>query len=279
LDEFDEYLFLVTHEPAVDPDTRELQRPEIDFFLGKNYLVTIHKHTSSAIEKTIHRCNTELLHHQALMYQKGTIKSAIKDNMMFRNSDFVLHAILDSIVDSYFLLVDRWDEDITDLEERVLSPQPNGQVLNEILTIKRQLSAFRRTLAPQRDVLARLVHSDNKAISKFSHAYFRDVYDHLIRVNEILDAHRDMMGNILDAYYSMLSHQINENSQKINVIMQRLTIITTIFMPLSFISGVYGMNFRIMPERDWEYGYYMALGFMGFVGGSMYYVFRKKKWF
>ncbi len=279
LDLFDEYLFLVTHEPEIDRDTFELKRPEIDFFLGKNYLVSIHQHTSPAIEKTIHRCNTELLHHQALMYQKGAIKTAIKDNTMFRNSDFVLHAILDSIVDSYIPLVDRWDDQITDLEERVLFPQSSRDVLNEILTIKRQLSVFRRTLAPQRDVMARLIHSDNKAISKFSQAYFRDVYDHLMRVNEVLDAHRDMMGNLLDAYYSVLSHQINENSQKINVIMQRLTIITTIFMPLSFIAGVYGMNFEFMPELKWHLGYFMALAIMGFVGGGMYFLFRKRKWF
>ena len=127
--------------------------------------------------------------------------------------------------------------------------------------------------------MARLIHSDNKAVSKFSLAYFRDVYDHLVRVSEVLDAHRDTMGNLLDAYYSVLSHQINENSHKINIIIQRLTIITTIFMPLSFIAGVYGMNFEVMPELKWSFGYYMALGIMGLVGGGMFFLFRKKSWF
>lgn len=278
LDEFDAYIFLVTHEPSIDPDTHELQRPEIDFFLGKNYLVSVHHHHSKAIEKAMHRCDAQLLHHQSAQYEKPLLKAALKDNTMFRNSDLVMHAILDSIVDNYFPLIDRWDDTIERIEDRVLDNQASRDVLQEILTIKRQLSGFRRIVTPQRDVMAKLIHTENKGISKSSNAYFRDVYDHLIRVTEMLDGHRDTMGNVLDAYYSVLSHQINENSQVINFIMQRLTIITTIFMPLSFIAGVYGMNFKYMPELDWPHGYYVVVFIMIATALFMLLFFRKKKW-
>jgi len=279
IDEFDEYVFAVMHEPLIHGTSRQFDRPEIDFFLGKNFLISVHHHQSPAVQKNMSRCQSELLYHQALKYEKGATKTAIKDNTMFKNSDFVLHSILDSIVDSYFPMIDTWDETIAEIEDRVLSAKPERSVLNEILTVKRQISVFRRILSPQRDVISRLIHSDNKAISKSSQIYFRDVYDHLIRANEMLDFQRDTMSNVLDAYYSVLSHQINEYSHRVNLIMQRLTIITTIFMPLTFIAGVYGMNFQNMPELKWEDGYYFALALMSAVALVMYYFFRRKDWF
>jgi magnesium transporter len=278
LDEFDEYIFLVTHEPEINLQTNELHRPELDFFLGKNYLVSVHHHQSAAVEKAIHRCDAQLLFHQSSQYEKTSLKSALKDNTMFRNSDLILHAILDHIVDSYFPLIDRWDDTIESAEDRVMASVPEKNILQEILAIKRQLSAFRRLITPQRDIMARLIHSESKALSKASNPYFRDVYDHLIRVTEMLDGHRDAMGNVLEAYYSVLSYQINENSQVINFIMQRLTIITTIFMPLSFIASVYGMNFENMPEKNWTYGYYAVLIIMTITAALMILFFRKKKW-
>lgn len=280
LDEFDEYIFLVTHEPRMHSKTNEIERPEIDFFLGKNYLVSVHHEPSPAIAKSIHRCETQLLYHQAALYEKGSRgRTAIKDNFMFKNSDFILHTILDHIVDDYFPLVEKWEDDIDHLEEHVLSVRAERSVLNEILKLKRQLAGFRRTVSPQRDVLSRLIHLQHPAMSKASVVYFRDIFDHLIRVNELIDTYRDTMSNVLDAYYSVLSHQINENSHIVNIIMKRLTIITTIFMPLTFIAGIYGMNFHNMPEIRWEYGYYYALGLMGALALSMFYFFRKKFWF
>ena len=278
LEEFDEYIFLVTHEPSIDPESHQLVRPEISFFLGKNYIVSVHHHQSKTVEKTMHRCDAQLLYHQSAQYEKPALKAAMKDNTMFRNSDLILHAILDNIVDNYFPLIDNWDDTIENIEDRVLSNIADRNVLQEILTTKRQLSAFRRIVTPQRDVMAKLIHSENKGISKSSNAYFRDVYDHMIRVTEMLDGHRDTMGNVLEAYYSVLSHQINENSQVINFIMQRLTIITTIFMPLSFIAGVYGMNFENMPELKWPHGYYDILLIMAITAVLMMLFFRKKKW-
>lgn len=280
LDEFDEYLFLVTHEPTLNQATGELSRPEIDFFLGKNYLVSVHHHASAAIEKNKNRCQSQLYFHQSWKYKKGAkSKSAVVDNIMFRNSDFILHSILDMIVDNYFPLADHIDQHIDELEERILSGNSSRSDLNQIILIRRQLAAFRRTTSPQRDVIGRLIHSGNPAISPTSQIYFRDIYDHLIRVNEAIESHRDMIGGIFDAYYSILSNQLNENSLRVNAVMQRLTIITTIFMPLSFIAGVYGMNFENMPELKWQYGYLFSIMLMIFVTLTMYLFFRIKKWF
>lgn len=280
IDEFDDYIFLVTHEPHLVADTGELEKPEIDFFLGKNYLVSVHHHVSPAIDKTVQRCNAQLLYHQASIYTKGARnRTAIRDNVMFRNSDFILHAILDVVVDHYMPIVDAWDAEIDHVENRVLASTTDSPVLQDILRIKRRLASFRRVVSPQRDILSRMLHSESRALSKMSHFYFRDVHDHLIRVNEIIESHRDTMTSLLEAYYSVLSNQMNLNSNKMNFVMQRLTIITTIFMPLSFIAGVYGMNFVNMPELQWTYGYYFALGLMIMVAGYLYLFFREKRWF
>lgn len=280
IDEFEEYLFLVMHEPTFVMADLDVTRPEIDFFLGRNYLVSVHHHTSPAVEHTIQRCNAQLLHHQASVYEKPSRRSsAVKDNMMFRNSDFVLHAILDRLVDAYLPLADEWDDQIGSLEARVLTSVGDATILGAILNMKRRLSSFRRIVSPQRDVLSRLLHSEHTALSKTSLMYFRDVYDHLIRVNELVDSQRDAVASVLDAYYSVLSHQMNVNSNRINFVMQRLTIITTIFMPLSFIAGVYGMNFEEMPGIHAPYGYYVTVGLMLAVSLGLVFFFKKKGWF
>jgi magnesium transporter len=286
IDEFDSYLFIIVNEPVYDKENNELIRDEIDFFLGKNFLVSVHKTPNEAITKVKNRCQTELILHQAVRYQRGgRLRSVVKDNMMFRNSDFILHAILDTMVDSCFPMVDHWDDQIDDMEEKMFGTGGDQEVLTQVLIIKRQLTQFRRIIAPQRDILARIIHINNKAISKISQVYFRDIFDHLIRLNETIDSHRDAVSGIVESYYSYQTHQMTESSNRINVVMQRLTIITTIFMPLSFIAGVYGMNFDTsasswnMPELKWIFGYPFALGIMAGVALFMYFFFRKRKWF
>lgn len=270
LDEFDDYLFLVTHEPWAEEAERVRQRPEIDFFLGKNYLISFHYHASRAVEKIRARCMAEI---------KPTSPTERHSGLrLFRNSDFILQAILDVIVEEYFPMLDRWEERIIEMEDRVLSSNGNRPNIRELIHMKRELSSIRRIVSPQRDVLAKLIHSSNPVISKHSRFYFQDVYDHVIRAYEIMDGHRDAMHNVLEAFYSLLSAQMNENSNRINFIMQRLTIITTIFMPLSFIAGVYGMNFKYMPEIQWPYGYAAVIALMTVIFGSMIVFFRRQKW-
>ncbi|MBL7996279.1 magnesium/cobalt transporter CorA [bacterium] len=278
LDVFDDYLFLVTHEPEMRNDGGIPERPEIDFFLGRNFLVSWHHHPSRAVEKIKLSCHAESVSHHSGKYRSKSAKPK-HDMAMFHNSDFILQAILDNIVDNFFPVIDALDDHIDEVEERVLSANANRTVLNEIILIKRQLAAFRRIISPQRDVISKLIHTTHPAVSKSSVFYFRDIYDHLIRVTEAIDSHRDAMSNILEAYYSIVSHQMNENSNKINFIMQRLTIITTIFMPLTFIAGVYGMNFDNMPERKWTYAYFVVLSVMLAITLLMIYFFRKRKWF
>ncbi len=271
LNEFDDYLFLVTHEPRLDETTLLTDRPEIDFFLGKNYLVSFHYHKSTAIEKLQQRCSVETKLGDPMNGKPSHLSA-------FRNSDFVLQSLLDGIVDDYFPMLDRWEQRITEMEDRILESYVDRPTIGELIHMKRELGAIRRLIAPQRDVLSRLIHSSNPAISKHSRFYFQDVHDHVIRAYEIMDTHRDAMHNVLEAYYSLLSTQMNENSNRINFVMQRLTIITTIFMPLSFIAGLYGMNFAHMPELHWTYGYVAVLGFMALIVTVMLVFFRRQRW-
>jgi magnesium transporter len=272
LDEFDDYLFLVTHEAVLNPNAAIQERPEIDFFLGKNYLVSFHYHPSRAVVTVRSRCLAEA-------DSSSTRVSAHASSLrLFRNSDFILQAVLDAIVEEYFPLLDRWEERITQMEDRIITVDGERPTVGELIRMKRELGAIRRLISPQRDVLSKLIHSDNPAISKHSRFYFQDVYDHVIRAYEIMDGHRDAMHNVLEAHYALLSAQMNENSNRINFVMQRLTIITTIFMPLSFIAGIYGMNFKHMPELGWPFGYFAVLGLMGAILLGMLAFFRRQKW-
>ncbi len=270
LDEFESYLFLVTHEPHLEEGQFSADRPELDFFLGSNYLVSFHFHDSAAIHAIQERCRA-----QAHLLDSSRNLPHVN---MFRNSDFVLQGILDALVDSYFPVLEMWEDKMTQLEDRMLGTAESRPSIHEIMHVKRELSAVRRLISPQRDVIARLVHSEHPALSQHSRFYFQDVYDHVIRAFEIMDGHRDAMHNVLEAYYSLQSSQMNESTNRMNFIMQRLTIITTIFMPLSFLAGIYGMNFPNMPEMGWAWAYYAVLAIMGGTAIGMLVFFRRQKW-
>ncbi len=280
IDEFESYLFIILNEPIFDEASQELVREELDFFLGKNFLVSVHKGHNQTIEKIMKRFQSDLVLHQSLKYQKGqSAKAMLKENLIFRNSDFIFHAILDKMIDQCFPVVDRWDDLLDVIEESMFSAKDPKSLLTQLMSIKRQLTQLRRLMGSHRDILSSLIHTNNQTVSKMSRMFFRDIYDHTMRLNEFIDSHRDSVTNILETYYSFQSHLMNENSQRINLIMQRLTIITTIFMPLSFIAGVYGMNFTVLPEKDWEYGYPSVLLLMVGVALFMYFFFKKRKWF
>lgn len=280
IDEFDSYIFIILNEPIFDDQKQEVIQNELDFFLGKNYLVSVHKGPNQTIEKIKKRMQTDLVVHQSMKFQRGqAARAMLKENLIFRNSDFIFHAVFDTMIDQCFPIVDRWDDMLDVIEESMLSVNDPKMLLNQLMSIKRQLTQLRRLMGPHRDIISRLIHTNNQAVSKMSLMFFRDIYDHTIRLNEFIDSHRDSVTNILETYYSYQSHLMNENSQRINLIMQRLTIITTIFMPLSFIAGVYGMNFTVLPEKDWEYGYPAVLLLMAGVASFMYFFFKKRKWF
>jgi magnesium transporter len=188
---------------------------------------------------------------------------------------YLAHAMLDRAVDRYLPIIDDLDRELDDLEHDVLrkAGTPKGPpVLRRILRFKRTLQDLRRMAIHQREVLLRLARAEFDEIPREFTPFFRDVYDHFLRINDLVEAYRDLVTSSLEAYLSVQSNRMNE-------IMKTLTLISTVMLPLTFIAGVYGMNFKHMPELDWVLGYPFALGLMATVALGILWFFRRKGWF
>jgi magnesium transporter len=219
LEEYGSYLFLVVHGFAVDPDggVRPL---ELHAFLGQRYLVTVHAEPMPALETIWQRV-------------------AVDPGLGRRGADFIYYLVVDDIVDQNFVHLDAISDTLDDIEEAVLS-RAERRDLASIFALKRKLVTMRRVLSPQRDVFALLAKRGDARISERTSFYFRDVYDHLTRIYESIDTGRDLLGNALDAYLSMVAQRTND-------IVKRLTIFTVVFMPLTFLTGFFGQNFDALP--------------------------------
>ena len=258
IDVFEDYIFIVLHSVSVDFEKLFFKKRELDFFLGKNFLITLHSHDSPSIERL----------HEKLENIKGTGKTA----------DFLMYEIIDYFVDLYFPLIDHLEDYVEEMEAAIISQKPPKNVLKEIMRVKREVIHLKKSIAPQRDVINKLARRDFPYIHPLTGIYFRDVYDHIMRIHTELETERDLINTAFEAHMSVLSNQMMLISNRMNQVMQKLTIIATIFMPLTFITGIYGMNFQNMPELYWKYGYYIILGIMFFVGIIMYVFFRRKRW-
>lgn len=258
LDVFDDHIFIVFHTSPTDFKKVHFTRKELEIFLGKNYLVTVHNQKAPSVE---------------YLFQK-----IIKNKKVGAKApDFLMYQIIDHVVDTYFPLLDHWEDYIEELEANIISHKASRNMLKEIMRIKGEVLHLRKSIGPQRDVVNRLARRDFPYIHATTSIYFRDVYDHVMRVYTELETQRDLINNAFEAHMSVLSNQMTETSNKMNQVMQKLSIVATIFMPLTFIAGVYGMNFRYMPEIYWPFGYYLILGVMGAIAVIMYFFFRKKK--
>lgn len=185
-------------------------------------------------------------------------------------ADYLAYSLIDSIVDNYFVLLENLGEKIEDLEEDLVDA-PTPDVLQRIYKMRREMIRIRRSVWPLRETIGALQRSDSPIIGEQTRLYLRDLYDHTVQVIESVETYREMLSGMLDIYLSSTSNRMNE-------IMKVLTIIATIFIPLTFIAGVYGMNFKFMPELEWKWGYLGVLIFMGVVAGIEIYFFRKKNW-
>ncbi len=259
VDDFDDYLYVIIHGiGAAKKDKLELV--EIDIVIGQNWLLT-HDHAGLVTDDI----GTELDHSPRLL-QKGVA--------------WLAHAVLDRAVDRYLPVIDQLDAEIEALEDDVLSKagtKAGKNVLARILGFKRTLQELRRMAIHQREILLRLSRGDFGEIPPDAIPFFRDVYDHFLRINDIAEGYRDLVTSSLDAYLSVQSNRMNE-------VMKTLTLMSTIMLPLTFIAGVYGMNFKTevskynMPELDWIYGYPFALGLMVVVAVAIFWWFRHKGW-
>ncbi|MEK6655676.1 MAG: magnesium/cobalt transporter CorA, partial [Thermodesulfobacteriota bacterium] len=197
-----------------------------------------------------------------LRNEKGRLRKA--------GADYLAHALLDAIVDSYFVILDKFGEKIENLEDALIG-RPSPETLRAIQALKREMLLLRKSVWPLREMIGGLARSDSPLIHAPSVIYFRDVYDHAVQVIDTIETYRDMLSGMLDIYLSSISNRMNE-------IMKVLTIIATVFMPLTFLAGVYGMNFKYMPELEKPWGYFALWGVMIVIAVFMLIYFRRKKW-
>ena len=254
LDDYGSYLFLVFHTIKLGDKPMDLDTFEVDVFLGPNYLITRH----DDVRPTIEQCWQHDFHASA---------------GLARGPAFLLYQLLDKQIDGYIPIVDQFEEQLEVLGDQLFRNSSGERAiqLNDILTAKSSALRLRRILIPQRELLNRLATSDYTVVPSDMRIYFRDVYDHLFRLSDLADGMRDLSGSTIETHLALVNNKMNE-------IVKLLTMISTIFIPLSFIAGVYGMNFDFMPELHWRYGYLMVWIIFLAVGGSLLYWFRSKKW-
>ncbi len=247
---FDEHIFIVFHEPLLEGKAVSFSR--LGFFLGKNFLVTVHK-------KTL-RCTDAVL------------KSLdINSSFLKKGPSYIVYALLDRMVDDYFPLLDSLDNKFDEAESKVLVHH-DEKALEKIFTLKREILELRKKAIPQREVLSALSRHDSKTVEPSLIVYFRDVYDHMIRVDEMLDSYRDLVTSLLDAYISVQSNKLNET-------IKVLTVIATATLPLTLIVGFYGMNITFPELRFFgANSYFFILFIMLLVTIVMAVYFRNKKW-
>jgi len=251
VDEYEGYYFIVLYEAELAGPTDRLELRELNIFLGKNYLVTVHSRPIRAIATA-----TRLWHEWTDRAEQG--------------SGLLAYLLIDGIVDDYLPLLDIISDRMDELEDAIFG-QWRAEVIEDIFAIKKKLLYLRRSITPLRDVFNTMLRREQPIFPRETHVYFQDVFDHLIRVADTIDSLRDMLGSSMDAYLSVSGNRMNK-------IMKRLTSISTILMSVTLIAGIYGMNFTLMPELRWRFGYVFALTSMVAVGIALYIYLKKVKW-
>ena len=251
-DHFTQYLFMVIH--AVDFDRKDdcFATSELDFFLGKNFIVTYHEKPLRSVSSVVERA------------LNGTMGIA-------RAPDRIAHSLLDTLVDNYKPALDDLGLEIAELEQRALQ-RPNKETLNQILQVKKEVLHLRQIIGPQREVLGRFASGEFKLVRPHLVPYFRDVYDSIFHIGELAQGYTDSLTGILQVYLNMSSNQTGE-------VVKLLTLITVITTPLMMIGTWYGMNFKDMPELDYQHAYPIAAGAMILSTLATYLYFKIKKWF
>ena len=252
IEDFEDYLFVVLKMVYHDETVRHSKVEHVSFVLGSHYLISFQEEEGDVFNIIRNR----------IREGKGRIRKM--------GCDYLLYSLIDAIVDGYFTVLERIGEKIEDIEEEVIR-YPTPKTLQTIYGVKRELIFLRKSVWPLREVVNKLEKCESSLIKEDTERYFRDVYDHSIQVAETIESFRDMNSGMLDIYLSSVSNRMNE-------VMKVLTIIATIFIPLTFIAGIYGMNFQNMPELEWNWGYFLVLLIMLFIGIIMIIYFRRKKW-
>jgi magnesium transporter len=252
IEDYDDYLYIVLDSIRPVAEGEELVSEEISLVLGPHYVLSFHEGNGDVFAPIRDR----------LLKAKGRLRKM--------GADYLAYTIIDLIVDNYFVELEKFGDQVEFLEDEVVS-RPTPRTLRAVHRFKNDMIMLRKSLWPLREVIARLERRESPLISENLGNYFRDVYDHTIIAIDTVETYRDILSGMLDIYLSSMSNRLNE-------IMKVLTIIATIFMPLTFITSLYGMNFKYMPELQWHYGYYEVLGLIAVIAVCMLLFFRKKHW-
>jgi len=231
----------------------KLKKEAVSIYFGKGYVLTFHE------------CDDDLFESIRTRIQKG------KGRIRIKKSDYLAYVLVDYLVDNYYSILDKFEDKIESLESRIAIETETVEK-GEIFKIKKDILQFRKSIAPLREAINSFSRSDSEGIEEKTKIFVRDVYDHTIQIMDSIDSHRDILAGLQDLYLS-------EISMKMNKIMQFLTITTAIFVPLSFLTGLYGMNFKNIPELEYQNGYFVLIAVMFVITILMLWYFNKKKWF
>ena len=251
LEDNKEYLYIVV-KMIHCYDNKKMDFEQVSIIVGSDYILSFQENDDDTFDQIRERIKSTT----------GKIRT--------KGTDYLAYALLDCVVDYYYVALEYLGEKIEILEDKIMV-DPKPKILREIHTLKNQMLFVRKAVWPLREILNALARGDSLLFKQDTLIYIRDVYDHIIQVIDSIEMYRDMVTGMLDIYLSSISFKTNE-------VMKVLTIIATIFIPLTFIVGLYGMNFKYMPELEWEWGYPIILCIMAFISICMVVFFRKKKW-
>lgn len=252
LEEYKEYIYIVLKMIHYHEKIANIEFEQVSMIIGSNYIVSFQENDNT----TFNQIRDRIKKSNSMMKSKG--------------ADYLAYALIDCIVDHYYIALEYLGEKIELLEDQLML-DPGPHVLKEIHTLKTEMLFIRKAIWPLREIINALVRGDSALFNHDTLIYLRDVYDHIIQVIDTIEMYRDMVTGMFDIYISSVSYKLNE-------VMKILTIISTIFIPLTFIVGLYGMNFKYMPELQWEWGYPSVLIFMGVISRVMFIFFKNKKW-
>lgn len=254
LEDYNNQLLVISHMVRLKEDESGFDTEQVSFVLGKRYLLSFQEEELQDCFETVR---------DRIRTSQGRVRKS--------GADYLTYLLLDTIIDGYFPVVEHYEDRIEALEDMIIS-DPDRDTMQEIYDVRRELLALRRLIWPMRNVLHLLMRDHHGIVSDEVQIYFRDSYDHVIQILEIIEAYRELAASLMDVYMSTMGNKLNE-------IMKFLTVISTIFIPLTFIVGVYGMNFENMPELKGEWSYFIVWLVMLAVAGGLIFYFWRKGWF
>lgn len=252
VDDYDNYLYIVLKLLSYDKNTKDIGSNQISFVFMENTVISFLENDSNVFDNVLKRIESD----------KGSIRKY--------GADYLLYALIDAVVDDYFIVLEAIGDKIDDIEDKLVDDLDKG-ITQSIHSLKREMLYLRNTTWPSREVMDTLMHFCNSYFSQGTEVYFRDVYDHIMRAIDTIEVYRDMLSNMLDTYLSSISNKTND-------VMKVLTIISVIFMPITCLAGIYGMNFKNIPELELPWGYGLFWGAAIVITLLMVRYFKKKKW-